>query len=84
MTSASNGSRCKAPSGTTTTSGAAMTGAPGDNGLGGLAPNALEISNVDLAQELVTMMITKTSFKANVKMIQAGDEMIGSLLDIKT
>ncbi len=68
----------------TTASGAAYTGAPGTSGLGGLAPNSLEISNVDLAEELVTMMITKTSFKANVKMIQAGDEMIGSLLDIKT
>lgn len=68
----------------TTASGAATTGAPGTTGLGGLAPNSLEISNVDLAEELVSMMITKTSFKANVKMIQAGDEMIGSLLDIKT
>jgi flagellar hook protein FlgE len=68
----------------TSASGAAYTGAPGDNGLGGLAPNSLEISNVDLGEELVSMMITKASFKANVKMIQAGDEMIGSLLDIKT
>lgn len=68
----------------TTASGAASTGAPGTSGLGGLAPNSLEISNVDLAEELVSMMITKTSFKANIKMIQAGDEMIGSLLDIKT
>ncbi len=68
----------------TTASGAAYTGAPGTTGLGGLAPNSLEVSNVDLAEELVTMMITKASFKANVKMIQAGDEMIGSLLDIKT
>jgi flagellar hook protein FlgE len=47
-------------------------------------PNSLEMSNVDLAEELVSMMITKTSFKANIKMIQAGDEMIGNLLDIKT
>ena len=68
----------------TTASGAAYTGAPGTNGLGGMAPNSLEMSNVDLAVELVNMMITKTSFKANIKMIQAGDEMIGSLLDIKT
>ncbi len=68
----------------TTASGAAYTGAPGTSGLGGMAPNSLEMSNVDLAEELVNMMITKTSFKANIKMIQAGDEMIGSLLDIKT
>jgi flagellar hook protein FlgE len=68
----------------TSLSGAALTGAPGDNGLGGLVAGALEGSNVDLGEELVAMMITKTSFKANVKMVQAGDEMIGSLLDIKT
>lgn len=68
----------------TTASGAAYTGAPGSSGLGGLAPNSLEISNVDLAEEFTTMMITKASFKANIKMIQAGDEMIGNLLDIKT
>ncbi|PLX47498.1 MAG: hypothetical protein C0613_13835 [Desulfobulbaceae bacterium] len=67
-----------------TTSGPASTGAPGTAGLGGLLPNALEGSNVDLTRELTTMLITQAGFKANVKMIQAGDEMIGSLLDIKT
>lgn len=67
-----------------TASGPASTGVPGADGLGGLAANALESSNVDLTRELTTMLITQAGFKANVKMIQAGDEMIGSLLDIKT
>lgn len=50
----------------------------------GSAPGFVENSNVDLAKEFTTMMISKTSFRANIKMIQAGDEMIGNLLDIKT
>jgi len=68
----------------TSASGQPTTGAPNDNGLGGVASGSFEISNVDLAEELAAMMITKHSFAANIQMIKAGDEMLGSLLDIKT
>ena len=44
----------------------------------------VEKSNVDLTRELPDLMITKRSYQANLKAIQAENEMLGSLLDIKS
>lgn len=68
----------------TTASGSATTGSPGESGTGTLIPGGTEMSNVDLAMEIPSMMLTQRFFQANIKMIQASDEMLGSLLDIKT
>ncbi len=43
----------------------------------------VEKSNVDLTEELPQMMLSRRNFQANIKAIQAADEMLGSLLDIK-
>ena len=42
----------------------------------------IEMSNVDLAEELPQTIIAKTGYQANLKMLKAQDEMLGSLLDI--
>lgn len=42
----------------------------------------VETSNVDLAEEFSASIATETAYKANLKSIQAYDEMLGSLLDI--
>ena len=41
----------------------------------------METSNVDLAEELPDLMITKRAYQANLKSLKAQDEMLGSLLD---
>ena len=41
-----------------------------------------ETSNVDYAEEAVSVMTTSHGFEANLKTIEAEDEMLGSLLDI--
>ncbi len=41
-----------------------------------------ESSNVDLPEEIVNLAIAKTGFQANLKTIQAEEEMLGSLFDI--
>ncbi len=43
----------------------------------------IEQSNVDLGNELPQMMLDANYYKANLKTIQATDEMLGSLLDLK-
>ena len=43
----------------------------------------VEKSNVELSEELPQMMIDRRAYQANIKTIQAQDEMLGSLLDIK-
>lgn len=41
-----------------------------------------ETSNVDLAEEIPQMMITQHAYKANMKVLQAQDQMLGTTLDI--
>ena len=43
----------------------------------------IEQSNVDLVSELTDMRVNANYYKANLKTIQAADEMLASLLDIK-
>ncbi|MEA1949362.1 MAG: flagellar hook protein FlgE [Thermodesulfobacteriota bacterium] len=64
-------------------SGGAITNRPGTNGLGSIAPNALEQSNVDIATELVKMITTQRGFQANSKIITVTDQMLAELINIK-
>ena len=43
----------------------------------------IEQSNVDLSEEITGMMLDTHAFQANIKSLQAVDEMTTSLLDIK-
>jgi len=44
----------------------------------------IEKSNVELSEELPSMMLSRRFFQANLKIVQIEDEMLGSLLDIKS
>lgn len=67
----------------TNNSGAARFGAPTSGSMGGLAPGALEMSNVDLAQEFTDMITTQRGFQANSKIITTSDEILGELVNLK-
>lgn len=67
----------------TTESGTAITGQPGTNGLGSIASNSLEQSNVDLSNEFVRLITTQRGFQANSKIITTADEMLDTLISIK-
>ncbi len=64
-------------------SGGAITNKPGENGLGTLSPNSLEMSNVDLSQEFVTMITTQRGFQANSKTITTVDDMMSTVIQMK-
>lgn len=64
-------------------SGRATTGQPGENGLGNIAPNSLEQSNVDIANEFVKMITTQRGFQANSKIITVTDDMLAELINLK-
>ncbi|MFL6145735.1 MAG: flagellar hook-basal body complex protein [Labedaea sp.] len=68
---------------TTVNSGAAQIGTPGQNGTGEVVSNALEMSNVDLAQELTGLIIAQRGFQANSKVISTSDEMLQDLMNLK-
>lgn len=44
----------------------------------------VEKSNVELTEELPSMMLSRRAFQANIKTIQAEDDMLGMLMDIKS
>jgi flagellar hook protein FlgE len=64
-------------------SGQPITGTPGTAGLGKIAPNSLEQSNVDLAQEFVNMIINQRGFQANSRIITTTDDMLSELINLK-
>jgi len=57
-------------------SGNVETGTPGDIGFGTIAQGFLESSNVNMAEELVKMILAQRAFEVNSRVIQAGDEML--------
>lgn len=60
-------------------SGQANTAAPGSNGHGNLRQGFLEGSNVNVVEELVTMIATQRAYEMNAKAIQTSDQMLQKL-----
>ena len=60
-------------------SGQPSTGTPGANGLGMLSQGFLESSNVNVVQELITMIQTQRAYEMNSKAIQTSDQMLQKL-----
>ncbi|WP_227767236.1 flagellar hook-basal body complex protein [Zhaonella formicivorans] len=70
--------------GTDGTSGSPIGGPPGSaEGRGSIVAGALEMSNVELAQEFTEMIITQRGFQANAKTITTSDEMLQELVNLK-
>ncbi len=67
----------------TANSGIAQVGAPNNGSRGQLLANALEMSNVDLAQEFTNLIIAQRGFEANSKVITTSDQLLQDLVDIK-
>ncbi len=63
----------------TVASGNPVTGAPGTAGLGTLMQGYVETSNVNVVQELVTMIQTQRAYEMNSKAIQTSDQMLQRL-----
>ena len=66
----------------TTASGAPQAGAPDSNGLGSLSYGSLETSNVNVVEELVTMIQTQRAYEMNSKAVQTSDQMLQKLSQI--
>jgi flagellar basal-body rod protein FlgG len=60
----------------TAASGGPQAGAPGQNGLGTLLQGSLETSNVNVVEELVSMIETQRAYEMNSKAISATDDML--------
>lgn len=63
----------------TAASGAPNVAAPGTDGLGDLQQGMVEGSNVNVVEELVTMIATQRAYELNSKAIQTSDQMLQRL-----
>jgi flagellar basal body rod protein FlgG len=63
----------------TAASGQPIAGVPGDPGFGVINQGYLEGSNVDPVKELVSLIAAQRAFELNSKVIQAVDEMAGTV-----
>ena len=63
----------------TSASGTPSAGAPGLNGLGALQQGFVETSNVNVVEELVSMIPTQRAYELNSKAIQTSDQMLQKL-----
>jgi flagellar basal-body rod protein FlgG len=57
-------------------SGEPESGTPGTNGLGTLAQGYLEASNVELVEEMVSMIVAQRAYEISAKAIQTSDSML--------
>jgi len=54
--------------------------APTTNGLGSIVTGSLEMSNVDLASQLTSLITTQRAYEANTKVITTGDQILQDLV----
>jgi flagellar hook protein FlgE len=66
-----------------TNSGLVQKGNPGTGRLGNLMGGALEMSNVDLAQEFTNLIIAQRGFQATSRVITTSDQVLEELVNIK-
>ncbi|MCL2411263.1 MAG: flagellar hook protein FlgE [Treponema sp.] len=64
-------------------SGLANIGASGVAGRGRIISGTLEMSNVDMADQFVDMIVTQRGFQANSRTIQTADQLLQELLTLK-
>ncbi|NUM57193.1 MAG: flagellar basal-body rod protein FlgG [Bdellovibrionaceae bacterium] len=67
----------------TPASGQASTTRPGLNGSGYLAQGQLESSNVNIVDEMVNMITAQRAYETNSKVIQASDQMLQSVNNLR-
>ena len=69
-------------SGLTAAGALAAPVAPNSSGLGGIVSGSLEMSNVDLAQQLTSLISVQSAYQANSKVITTSDNVLQTLVNL--
>src|SRR5471030_797628 len=64
-------------------SGPAETGQPGAQGFGSVMQGYTETSNVNIVEEMVNLIVAQRAYEVNSKAIQASDEMLQNINQLK-
>ncbi|MEW6680634.1 MAG: flagellar basal-body rod protein FlgG [bacterium] len=67
----------------TAASGEPLTGTPGEGGFGRLAQGFIEMSNVNVVEEMVNMIVAQRAYEFSSKAIQTADSMLGVVTTLK-
>jgi len=67
----------------TDASGDPVEGTPGQNNVGTIAQGFLEMSNVELVDEMVNMIVGQRAFEINSKAITTSDQMLQTAIQLK-
>jgi flagellar basal-body rod protein FlgG len=67
----------------TSASGAAVTGNPGEGGAGLLRQGMIEVSNVNVVEEMIDLITGQRAYEINSRAIKAADEMLGETAQLR-
>ncbi len=67
----------------TVSSGQPLTNKAGEGGMGTIAAATLEASSVDIAGEIIRMIVVQRGYQANAKVITTTDEMMNTLINMR-
>jgi flagellar basal-body rod protein FlgG len=67
----------------TTASGSAVLGAPGEGGAGSLRQGMLEVSNVNVVEEMIDLISGQRAYEINSRVIKAADDMLGQTAQLR-
>jgi flagellar hook protein FlgE len=64
-------------------SGEPLKGTPGDSGLGSLTSGAVELSNADIGQNLIELILASTQYRGGARVITATQQLLDELLNLR-
>lgn len=64
-------------------SGLAVQGDPGTNGIGTLVSGAVELSNTDIGQNLIDLVLATTQYRGNTRVVAAAQQLLDELLNLR-
>jgi flagellar basal-body rod protein FlgG len=67
----------------TSASGTAVLGAPGEGGAGSIRQGMLEVSNVNVVEEMIDLISGQRAYEINSRVIKAADEMLGQTAQLR-
>ncbi|OPZ30803.1 MAG: Flagellar basal-body rod protein FlgG [Synergistetes bacterium ADurb.BinA166] len=66
----------------TSASGDAVLGTPGLEGFGTISQGFVEISNVDIVEELIEMIVAQRAYETNSRSVRTADEMLNRAINL--
>jgi flagellar hook protein FlgE len=64
-------------------SGEPIDGNPGDSGMGTLTAGALELSNTDIGQNLIELILASTQYRGGTRVITTAQQLLDELLSLR-